>query len=192
MKIYQLTGASKYASCVVNSTQCMLEYEGVSLDDCWFRTVSGPQGDSWWPRILERITEDDYPVGDYVFCANSYAVIRKEAIEVLKPVLGNSEILPLRCDFGDYWYVNVLDVLDCLDLEASEYSTLPPLTPGGRQRILWISKHVFIPKRIQGHHIFKLSCQSPRGSHVYVDEVFKKHVQKQGITGMKFKLVWEG
>lgn len=51
-------------------------------------------------------------------------VFDKKAVSILDDLLkGNAEILPLECKEGDFYLINVTNVIDCIDYEKSVYKT---------------------------------------------------------------------
>jgi len=145
---------------------------------------------SWRPAKLTRYQE--LPLGDHISKLSSDVVIlRKSAVDKLKNILGNVELLPTVCDFGDYWMVNVLDILDCVDYEHSDYTTFSNNARlDGRTKIMAFDQISFLPERVMGYHLFK-TIDLPK-SEIYVDNVFVKAVQDHSITGFLFQKVWEG
>ena len=116
--------------------------------------------------------------------------MRREAIEKIRSVLGNFELLSLDCDFGDYWAINVLDVLDCIDYENAEFVRFSKKNENEIPRIMTFIKYAFHLEKLRNNHIFKV-IDCPKAA-IFVDDVFVKEVAKHNITGFKFKLVWEG
>lgn len=145
------------------------------------------EADTWWPRSYTLI-ESKKKLGNLANPhTGSFLILDYASAKKLEPVMGNAELLPLKCDFGGYWCVNVIDVLDCVNYEQSEYTALsggdwPPLFAG-------CTKLVFIRDAVQDHHLFKIVNQ--RG-YLYADDVFVEAVKKNKITGFKFIPVWEG
>ena len=77
---------------------------------------------SWQPAMTEV---DIYsgPLGDFPMCTMGPPVLNEKAWDVLRPVLGEMvEALPVVTPFGTCFALNVLDVIDCLDYEHSEFT----------------------------------------------------------------------
>lgn len=108
-----------------------------------------------------------------------------KAIELLNPLVENSvEYLPLDCDEGEFWLVNVLDVADCLDSEQSEFFTLEA---DGKQGV---RHYVHKPGCLEGHHIFR--TPEHRYKRIFVSDEFKALVENSDLVGLKFvSAPWE-
>ena len=106
-------------------------------------------------------------------------VFDAKALEILRPVIEpNAEVLPLDCPDGQYYAINGLAVLDCLDAQRSE---IVRISTG---RIMDILKYVFLPERIGDANIFKV-CEMPLRK-VFVSELFKSTVEENGLKGLNF------
>lgn len=188
MVIYDvIADFDKYKVCVLDMLACMEAKKNSSDPEFMIFAVGEPLADKWWPRAF-TLKKSRKKLGN-LCCSNagSYLILDHPSVEKLKPVLGNAEILPLNCDFGDYWCVNIIDVVDCIDYENSDYTPIheneyPP-------RFSSCRKLAFLPEKLAGHHLFKNASQ--RG-YMYADDVFVEAVKKNKITGFKFIPVWEG
>lgn len=188
MVIYSVSADfDNFDSCLIDYEACAKVHPGKHYE--FLIQLDGtPQKDTWWPRKMVR--DNDLPLGDYISKLSSDVMImQRKAIKQLASIMGNIEILPLDCDFGDYWAINILDVLDCIDYEKSEFVRFPATT-GPNPRIMKFLQFAFLPEKIQGHHVFKIVDQ-PK-SHIFVDDVFVEEVRKNSITGFEFIPVWEG
>ena len=188
MQIYSVsTDFDKFDSCLV-------DYDASAK----IRPTDGPewdmmidfggmrQGDKWWPRVMELDHRKKTRLGDYVSKLDGdVMILEKKAIEKLYPIMGEVEILPLICDFGDYWAVNILNVLDCIDYDKSEFVWLNE----EEHRIMYFKKYVFRSEQIEGHHLFKI-IDLPKSA-IFVDDIFVDLVKKCKITGFSFKPVWD-
>ncbi|MFG0312567.1 MAG: imm11 family protein [Phycisphaerales bacterium] len=143
--------------------------------------------DRWVPPIVSRIVDDELPqgeLGDYPFLEGAPA-LSKRAVDALLDVLAESaEFLPLNCDAGEYYVMNITRVVDALDEAASE---LKRFESSGR--VMEVMRHVFVPERLTGYAIFKIP-QTPRAP-VFVTEDFRRRVLAAGLAGFRFDLVWE-
>ena len=171
---------------------CQIDYDakrnGLPFDEIPFRLDGTSRLASWSPFKISRY--DELPLGDYISkLSGDVMIMEKKAIDKLRPIMGNIEILPLLCDFGDYWAINVITVLECINYEKSQFKTFPTGSRNGRPRIMQFEKYEFIPDEVNGYHIFKIA-DKPKSS-IFVDDVFVKAVDENGITGFKFDLVWE-
>lgn len=188
MKVYKISADfAHYDSCKIDYAACAHKHQ-FDENELLIDFDGTPQAKSWWPRIMVR--NHDNPLGDYVNKISSDVIIlERKAIEKLRDIMGKVEILPLECDFGDYWAINVLAVLECIDREKSMYKTFSKSLRNGRPKIMRFIKYAFLQEVICGHHIFK-NADEPKSA-IFVDEVFVNTVNEHGITGFKFDLVWE-
>ncbi|MBA4538765.1 hypothetical protein H1Z61_16940 [Bacillus aquiflavi] len=81
----------------------------------------------------------------------------------------------------NYHVVNILNVVDALSLEDSDYFTVNTKEKGS---IHIINRHTLLEKKLQGVNIFKL----PPNYNIplFVSDEFKKAVENNGLTGMDF------
>ncbi|MCY4073054.1 MAG: hypothetical protein OXG60_17305 [Chloroflexi bacterium] len=84
-----------------------------------------------------------------------------------------------------YYVINVLTTLDCLDFDQSEFTYFE--STGG---IRSIRKRVFKPDCIGDTPIFKLPILNRVTT--YVTDSFKQLVEDNNLTGLEFRKVWEG
>lgn len=112
-------------------------------------------------------------------------VLDKKGLDVLLPLIEKEvEVLPLVCDEKDFYGINVTNVSDCIDYENSKYK----LFSDGK-RIMKFTKYSFIEDKVRGMNIFKIVDEPRRRA--FVSDEFRNAVLKVGLTGFKFKLVWD-
>ncbi len=197
MRIYMVhLDYDHYASCNVNREACYLEIPEAKGLETWEMSLmfEGEAKDNWWPRIMELCEEDKggfKPVGDFSSPLGlGEWILERNAFKKLENVLENVQVLPVICPFGDYVAINILTVLDAVDYEKSKYTTFGEPREDGSLRILTIEEHVFKKQVVANHKIFKIR-EDKRGK-PFVNEEFVREVEKHGITGFRFELVWEG
>jgi len=193
MRIYKVTSDfKKYDVCGINIKRCRKAFNLKHLYDwdVYFSLDGTSQAINWWPRVMERLYGGKRKLGDYIDDLRGGTIILENAaIEKLKPVMGNIEILPLKCDFGDYWAINVMDVRECIDYKKSEFTLLSDDLIEGRPRIMYFSKYWFIKEQIEGFNVFKI-IDEPKSA-VFVSDIFVESVKKHRVTGFVFELVWD-
>ncbi|MBE5886450.1 MAG: hypothetical protein E7284_08630 [Lachnospiraceae bacterium] len=112
-------------------------------------------------------------------------VFDDKAICVLRNLLiGNAEILPLDCEDGSFYAINVINVIDCIDYEKSTYKTFRD-----GKRIMRFTKYVFKHEKIKGVNLFKIKDEPLKRP--FVSDEFKQTVEKNNLLGFKFKLAWD-
>lgn len=114
-----------------------------------------------------------------------FPVFDKKALEILLPLIENEvEILPLEFDEREFYGINVTKVMDCIDYDNSKFK----LFSDGK-RIMRFIKYSFVEEKIKGMNIFKIIDEPRRRA--FVSDEFRNAVLNTGLTGFKFKLVWD-
>jgi hypothetical protein len=121
----------------------------------------------------------DFPIPD-----DSGAIVMskraKEALsDYLKPY---GELLPLQCEEGQFWILNVTKVLDALDLAKSEWINVP-----GEPATLW--REAFLLDQIDGVPLFRLP-PSFKKSGTYFTQQFLDVVASHKLLGLAGRSVW--
>lgn len=138
---------------------------------------------SWQPVTME-VDISGGPLGDFPRCPMGPPVLSKQAWNVLCPHIGTvAEALPVMTPFGDYFALNILDVIDCLDHMRSEFTYYPASLGGGRHRII---KYQLKPALIIDKLLFKIPEQLTR---VIVSEKFKELVAEASLKGLDFSTI---
>jgi hypothetical protein len=121
---------------------------------------------------------------DFVHLSGSVPVISQKAKDALAPFIASEcEILPLLELRGKPFYaINVLNVIDCLDIEKSDISWAPDLP----RRIWRINKYIFDETRIpQETMLFKIPNEAI--SNIFVTRKFIDCVIDHGLRGAAFR-----
>lgn len=139
----------------------------------------------WKPILVKRMEpEKKLELGD----APGFVlpVFSKRALAVLDPLIKNSvEKLELRFAEAEYYAINVISVLDVIDYDKSKY-----ITYRDGKRIMTFQKYVFREcEQLKDVNIFKIVDEPRRRA--FVSDEFKKAVERNGLLGFKFKLVWD-
>jgi uncharacterized protein DUF1629 len=156
-----------------------------------FRAFDGSAKRTGWAPIRVRLVEEDEqgrPLlpSDVPWLGKHAPVLKVNASEALRPVLTrDGELLPLMCEESKLVVYNVTRVLDALDLDRSEVVKFP-----STGRIMKVKSYVFRPDRVRGHRAFKVP-ELLRGSVFVTDEVVST-AKAAGLTGVGFRMVWEG
>ena len=131
---------------------------------------------------------DFYTFGWSVFVCNERArTIVGEALEMA------GELLPvgIEGDKGRYWVFNCTNCINVTDLKKSKWRKIGKT---GSHRIL--ERPAFLAERFGEESIFKIPDNN--GSPIYClersgdpdDGEFKALVEKHGLTGLEFELIW--
>ena len=163
-----------------------------SSDEDVERSLAGFGGLSmtsvWTPLGVRFSREAPYgsgaPASDFPHL-EGISVFSARAVDALADLLaGRCELLPLDCDEGEYYALNVTRLVDALDEERSE------LVYFSSGRLMGVDRFAFRPDKLVGETIFKLR-QKPRW-HEFVTGVFRGRVESAGLTGFAFDWrVWE-
>ena len=162
-------------------------------------TVGSPRSflSEWQPPSVRFITDEEGRFTEYPETAEPYLrdndftmyegalVFNAHAVSVLSPLMGSAvELLPLRCEEGEFWVLNVLRVLDCLDRERTVFTYFPD---GSMKGVIKIFFHAGC---LEDRHIFRLPIHNY--SRIYVSQVFKDLVDEHDLRGLRFELApWE-
>ncbi len=145
---------------------------------------------TWNPRrIYPIVIEDEAPdsrrLGDVPnHTSGNVLIFSRRAVEALRDLLGPAdEILPLESDLGEFFVVNVLTVLDCLDIDRCEVWRF-----SSSGRIGDIRKFEFIPEQVTAS-IFQVS-QFVGGGQYFVRDDFVERLERAGLEGYHIKQVW--
>jgi hypothetical protein len=147
-----------------------------------------PTGDMWIPLPVrlydDEEGEEDKPLGDFPsLFAGVPPVFSKRALEVLNPLIADSiEILPLVGLESEFFIVNVIDVVDCLDHQRSKYIKFE-----NSERIMHVEYYVFKENCLKNKHIFIIPEIIRKA--VFVSDAFKTLVEQNRLEGLIFKKV---
>lgn len=142
---------------------------------------------TWKPIRVMRVTKEEgrrYVPGDLPSSSLGDLVLNRKAKDKIGAFLEQyGELLPLACDDGEFWTLNVTCMIDALD--ESKSSVMRSKDPG---RLLMIHKFTFRPEALENAVIFRLP-QYARGS-IFVTTPFVELIKSSGLTGLVFKQIW--
>lgn len=154
------------------------------LDIEYIQSFNGTKKkENWNPikvmRVYDRVFSNTPGLSPHI------PVFDKESITILRDlIIGNAEILQLDCDNGDFYAINITNIIDCIDYEKSKYKTFRD-----GKRIMRFTKYVFDEKKIKGVNIFKIKDEILKRP--FVSENFRNRVLENNLTGFKFELAWD-
>lgn len=138
--------------------------------------------------IILRMTERGkvLRVSDFPACSGGdMLIINRRARDKIGSQLEKyGELLPLSCEDGDFWALNVTCLIDALDEYKSKI-----LRSSDTKEMLTIQKHVFRPAVLRGAVLFKLP-QMVRGL-IYVTNHFVELIMSSGLVGLEFVVLWK-
>jgi hypothetical protein len=118
------------------------------------------------------------------FTGGLACVLSSRAAEHLRsPLLNYGELLPVRCDEGEFVIYHCMNQLDdALDVRHSE---------GGRARdgrLLSLRKPVFYSNAVRGQDIFRIPTPSPYT--IFVSDRIAELVRRGGLRGQHLVAAW--
>lgn len=138
---------------------------------------------NWVSPKVKLYRTKKYPLGDIVSLTTLNPAINVNVIEILKDIFCNNvELLPIVFD-EQYYLMNVINLLDALDEEKSEFKRY------SSGKIMYCTKYVFREDIIRNIHIFKIP-QFPK-TDILVTEGFVKLVQDNNLKGFEFEELWD-
>ncbi len=138
--------------------------------------------DNWEIKKVKEYDEDkDLKEGDAP--GFTIPVLNQKALDLLFPIIKDDvEILPLKFKDSLLYGINVLNVIDAINYDLSEYRTYRD-----GKRIMTFKKYVFIDNMIKDENIFKI-IDLPRGD-IFVSELFYNTVYENKLEGFKLEQI---
>ena len=144
--------------------------------------------ENWTPLEVDIITKGgNKKVSDApCFWDNfGYPVLSSKALKWVEDLLSEKvEILPLIHEKYDFYALNVMNIINCLDLEKCIVERFP-----SSGRIMRIEKYVFYPDHLENQHLFKMA--EAIKTHVCVSDEFRNRVLDSKLKGFVFKELWD-
>ncbi|QDT65184.1 imm11 family protein [Calycomorphotria hydatis] len=148
---------------------CAKQSDGEPISNVWSSLILGvefPQKSSCPSDFPSFVDNSSFPVVSANAC---------KALSLL--LLDTVEFLPVEFPDGEYYMMNVLNLVRCIDEEKSDVRW-----NRSNDRINLIRKHVFIPEAIQGLHIFRAPLV--QGAGLYISEDFVQVCKDNNLTGL--------
>lgn len=106
----------------------------------------------------------------------------QRAVDVLRDMLEpNGELLPVKHKIGTFYVYNCTTLVNCLDLERSEF------TKYKKTMIISMKRFYFIESLVKDLTIFRLRSES---SNVFCTQPFVDRVNQHGLQGFVFIKLW--
>ncbi len=158
------------------------EYD-IDLD--FIQSFNGVSKEKDWNPVKLKRMYDNRKFSNTPGLSSHIPVFDKKAVDIMEEFLiGNAEILSIFCGDKEFFAINVIKVLDCIDYEASEYKTFK-----NGVRILRFIKYAFIEEKIENVHLFKIKDGTLKRP--FVSDGFRQKVLDSVLTGFQFELVWD-
>ena len=118
-----------------------------------------------------------------------FPIFNRRAVDVLRKLVEPSaEILPVDCQDGEFYLINVYRVLEAFDIERSEIEWFPNAEE--KELMMSVERYEFIPEKIGDYAIFRTNAL--KSSWVYVTDRFVRAVEEAELVGFVFTQLWEG
>lgn len=168
--------------CDVDNYDNLTWENDINIDDV--QTYDGRQKfANWNPVKVKRMYDKEFSNSPGL--SSHIPVFDKIAVETVKDLLSrNAEILPLDCNDGEFYAINVTKVLDCIDYEKAEYKTYRD-----GKRIMRFTKYAFDISKVSSEHLFKIVDEPLRRP--FVSDEFRDRILSNNLTGFKFELAWD-
>ncbi len=148
-----------------------------------------PKAEFWDPPRV-YVYKPKLKPGDFYQFSPMGLVTSPRATEVLRTQLEMAgELLPLPFEGQEFTLLNVLECINCLDQETTEWHYFPDGTRGR------IKRHAFHPERFSESVIFKIPETSKvdtlvvEGLHDHEEE-FRYAVEQAGLKGLILEELW--
>lgn len=136
-----------------------------------------------WKTISDK---NDLPIGDFP-CFSVPVISQKAKFVLEKHFEGLVEIFPFAPNkkYGQFYFMNITNLIDSLDLEKSELK----FALDGK-RIMRIKRYVFQEKILEMKtNVFKL--QNKKRGEVFINDKTKQLIEDAGLEGFIFTQVWD-
>lgn len=140
--------------------------------------------DIWDDSIKFYIESESDIASNFPYCSPMYFIADEKAENLLKQLVDEHiEILPMNCKGKHYKVINIVNVVDCLDVERSRYQ----VCKGDPSQILKYEKLEFLSEKIEEYSIFMIPQYL--GCAFFCTDKFKYAMEEAGIKGLCFNLI---
>lgn len=110
-------------------------------------------------------------------------LFNEKAVIILEEFLkANAELLPAYYEGNKYYVVNVINVIDALDYEKSEFERFET------GAVMYCNKYSFKSEVVINQHLFKIPICNKID--IFVSDQFKRRVEESKLKGLIFVEVW--
>lgn len=140
-----------------------------------------------WDSSLELYIEQNEDIEtDVPMFSDSYFIVNDKALQLFVKLAGEEiECLDFICKYEKYVIINPIDVVDCLDLEKSEYKVYK----GNPNTIQSYKRLCFKSEKLIGKNLFRI--QHCDGCLLACSNELKESIEEKQIKGLGFKLLDE-
>lgn len=182
MKYYKLIYDYENDDHYINCSQ-------VSLRDVnQYITSSGELVREWDNIVFKYDSNEGYIMSDYVANMYRWLIVSSNFCTLINKIIPNTNIqyLPIKLmdttngiENETYKVANILNVIDALDLENSQYDVFEL----GDEKIVSVKKYALRNAVIEGHDIFRLKNDTIP---IFISEKIKDMIEKNKLLGFAF------
>lgn len=175
--VYDYEHDDRYVNCTVRTIGGIDEYA----------TSNGKLIQDWKEVVLEYNPNNGNIMTDYVANVYRWLIVSNKFRSEIKEIVSDKiQYLPIKIvnsinkeENSLYQVANILDVVDALDLDSSQYDIFEL----DDEKIISVEKYALKKTKIQEHHIFRLKNDTIP---VFVSEKIKNIVEKNKLLGFAF------
>ncbi|NLL05165.1 MAG: hypothetical protein GX270_05115 [Clostridiaceae bacterium] len=159
-------------------------FELVNEEDWDLKSFDGTKLAELWKAFnIKCARSKKYPLGDIAYITPVHPLINSGVVEIFKDIFNNKvELLPVLYS-EPYYFINVINIIDALDMEKSEFKRY------SSGKIMYCTKYVFKENIVGNNSIFK-TPQFPTAE-ILVTEEFVKRVEENDLKGFVFEELWD-
>lgn len=135
-------------------------------------------------RIVSSFRDQRWKRADSPWLGEHAMVFRPKAAEALEAMLTQyGDLIQITANGEPAFIYNVTNLLDALDLKASDIARFPDSGD-----VMHVRRYEFLPTVIRDSDIFKVS--GLRSSPTFLSERFVREWDAHGLTGLVFRNLW--
>lgn len=145
-------------------------FEGESIKNVWIPL-----------NVYEKYKENDQIATDVPRFGDSYFIVNDLALKVFLEIAADEiECLDINYSGKKYTLINIIDTIDCLDLEKSTYKTYK----GDKSRIQKVDNYCFLPDLLDSKNLFKIKNMDC--NFMFCSDKLKEALELNNINGLEF------
>ena len=158
---------------------------GVIGDIDEYSVSSGNYINDWSEVRFKNNSEDGDVLSDYIANVYRWLVVSKKFRELIEEIIDGNAIQYLSTKLIDtknnveYRIANLLDVVDALDLEHSQYD----LFELDNEKFISVEKYALKEEMVLGHDIFRLKDDTIP---IFISERIRDIIENNSLTGFAF------
>lgn len=176
--IYDYDNDGKYINCSIGDIGEMNEYI----------TTNGVFIKSWDSAVFKYNSDEGNVMSDYVANVYRWFIVSSDFCNLIDKVVSGANIQYLSVKLVDtisnivnetYKVANILDLVDALDLEHSQYDEFEL----DDENIISVEKYALKKTEVKEHDIFRLKSDTIA---IFISERIKELIEENGLLGFDF------